>query len=498
MRHVLILIALTMTALSGCADLPSPGEAMETHGHADDIHADVPTAGDHSTDGPHMNQTAGDHAQTGMDRPTFPAAQGSVPTADEAGVMPQVSVLRFVGDLDLDSSGYVTGNGSLADPYVITGLYVLGDLMLQDTDACVTILENYIGGQLTLNWNAQCVHVHHNYIYDLRVNENIRRDGYATGGLLERNEIGVVGQLRHYDGEFRYNTVGPMPEGGLYDPVKETTPLLDQSILIANIDGFNQGLIQGNVFHGSVDLDFHGHHHGTGFFATHSHYHGDEEERKMPHDHTQRWTSVAFLDNQIIDTEGYGLRYEDRNHAGDDRTAQSEQEETLKEDHIHRSDILIADNTVLGAGIWVDVFNADDSNHHARNDGWLAVTGNSVELHERDAGILGMWGPNWQPLVGYQVVSAKELVFEMSGNSARFVALEQQGPLPQLGGKPVTTAFDLDRLTDGNVTFVGNNADGFDVGLSGSRFEDVLLRLADNKFGSATTPTDFDDSVEPQ
>ncbi len=509
MRPILLAIALLSTVLAGCADV-----APDAHDHGDG-HADAHGAahGDDATDAaatheaghdraagsdeaaPHHNMHAGDHGQTGMDRPAFPPATGKVPTAEKAAELPQVSKLRFIHDVDLESSGYAPGNGTLADPYVIEGLYILGDLMLQDTDACVVIKNNWIGGQLSLNWNAQCVHVHHNHIYDLRVNENIRRDGFATGGLMERNEIEYIGQLRHYDGEFCYNTVGPMPEGGPFDDVRETTPVLDASVLIANIDGFNEALIHNNTFHGSVDLDFHGHHHGTGFFATHSHYHGDEEERKMPHDHTQRWTSVAFRDNTIYDEWGYGLRYEDRNHAGDDRLANSEQEETLELDHFHRTDVVIAGNTVDGAGIWVDVFNADDSHHDERNDGWLWLLDNNVILRERDSGLLGTSTPKYQPGLGYRIDTGKEVNMTIRGNAASYVPLQQGSTLP-IGGSMETVAYKVNVLKDAHFLFHHNAADGFEVGIQASRFTDVWFEMMGNDFGNAERPTDFDNSVK--
>ena len=119
--------------------------------------------------------------------------------------------------------GVRSGSGTLADPYVISGYAVSGSLYLGDTDACVTITGNYIDGELALNWNGNCVHVHHNFIRDLRVNENVAREGYDTGGLIELNQINYVGQIRHYDGEFRDNVVGPredakLPFGVFQDP----------------------------------------------------------------------------------------------------------------------------------------------------------------------------------------------------------------------------------------------------------------------------------------
>ncbi|HLF16717.1 MAG TPA: hypothetical protein VI796_04715, partial [Candidatus Thermoplasmatota archaeon] len=302
----------------------------------------------------------GPHAQTGMDRPRFPAANGTVPSSGQG--LERVSSITLDGDRAFTpSNGVRSGAGTMEDPYVITGLDVTGALELLDTDACVEVKENYIDGQLSLNWNGQCLWVHHNYIRDLRVNENVARTGYATGGLLELNKISVIGQLRHYDGEFRNNVVGPREANDLFDTVLETTLLLAPDLLVANVDGFNQGLLHHNTFYGSVDLDLHGHHHGTGFFAPHSHYHGDNATRLSRHDedHSDRWTSVAFTDNILVDPEGYGLRYEDENHAGDDRTASSETVEALEAAHVHHTQIVLARNQIEGGGIWVDIFNAD-------------------------------------------------------------------------------------------------------------------------------------------
>src|ERR1041384_7111869 len=138
-----------------------------------------------------------DDAQTGMMRPPFPPPPGSATT--------RIGEDRVFNP----KNGVRDGSGTLADPYVISGYYVTGDLYLQDTDACFLITGNYISGQLSLNWNGQCVWVHHNFIGDLRVNENVKRTGDDTGGLIEDNQIAYVGQIRHYDGEVRNNVIGP-------------------------------------------------------------------------------------------------------------------------------------------------------------------------------------------------------------------------------------------------------------------------------------------------
>jgi hypothetical protein len=262
---------------------------------------------------------------------------------------------------------------------------------------------------IVLDWNGTCVHAYHNVSDDMRVNQNNPRTGYATGGIIENNRLHDVSQLRHYDGIFRENEVGN--KDILNHFLNGDVWIGDRAI---NVDGFNQGMLTKNTFYGRVDLDFHGHHHGAGFFAPHSHYHGDDKSRmmgpdgKMKHDHTRRWTSVLFSENTVIDPAGAGIRYEDRNHDGDDRQANSENVGQLNAPHIHRSLIEIKDNFVVGS-VFVDVFNADGvdiwsdnlmpvkvdlagqitdaidhmdahviSTHQARNDGWVSISGNRI------------------------------------------------------------------------------------------------------------------------
>lgn len=466
---------------------------------------------------------AGDHAhdQLGMERPRFPAAAGTVPTAEAAKSLEEVSFLQVQGDKGFNpANGVRSGSGSMEDPYVISGYYVTGDLYFGDTDECFEVRENYIGGQLTLNWNGQCVWVHHNFVRDLRVNENVQRTGYATGGLIEANEIEFIGQLRHYDGEVRNNVVGPRTAESPFDEVLEETPLLVPDLLLANVDGFNQGLIHHNTFYGPVDLDLHGHHHGTGFFAPHSHYHAMDANHTPDHDedHTDRWTSVAFTDNRIVDDVAYGLRYEDENHAGDDRTATSEDNEMLEEDHVHHTDVLIARNAIEGAQIWVDVFNADDDNHAERNPGWLSILDNTITMRQRkDQDALGLGLPMafvtvqpYVPDVGILVQATKEFEGLIAGNHLSFVPQAQQaeddpvqGALKQLGVDTILAAqreepaaILIEGVRDANLTIENNVADGFYYGVRARQMDEkVSWTLGGNAFGGAQHEVYYDDSV---
>ncbi len=524
---LVVTAILAITALAGLALQANfeDTEASVIHEHAtqEEAMATVPeyrppaaTSSKHQHAGANQadldGSTAGDAPddQLGMERPRFPPAEGKVPSASDARSLEQVGRIMIRSDDDATpAAGIRVGSGTLEDPFVISGYYVTGDLFLADTDSCFVIKENYIGGQLTLNWNAQCVHAHHNFVRDLRVNENVDRTGYATGGLIEYNKIEYIGQLRHYDGEFRHNVVGPRTANSMWDTVLETVPwMFAEDPRVANVDGFNQGLIHHNTFFGSVDLDLHGHHHGTGFYAPHSHYHGEEMNRSMAHDHTLRWTSVFFTDNEVIDPEGYGLRYEDRNHAGDDRTARSEDEDDLDLDHQHFTRVVLARNSIKDAGLIVDVFNADDENHYTRNPGWLEIRDNTIDFAAPAADdTLGLQFPWWndpfERLGALRVFAAKEAEVTIEGNTITNQPVKRDsGPLSAVnnlwGYNDVEpAAIDLRQIRDSDITLRDNTADGFTFGVRAHEFDALAVwRLAGNDFGSAKHPVFYDDSVE--
>lgn len=502
---VLTIASMTISAsVAGVAIAVGPAEVSVDGPHdASEHHA--PGADEHAIE----HGWAGDghhNGEPGMHRPSFPEAVGKTPTDETARNLEQISRIQIRTDQEATpAAGIRDGNGTLDDPFVISGYYVTGDLYLGDTDACYVIKENYMGQQLSLNWNSQCVHVHHNFIRDLRVNENIRRDGYATGGLLELNVIEYIGQLRHYDGELRNNVVGPMDPDFDYAPVLETVPWTHSTDpRVANVDGFNQGLIHNNTFHGSVDLDLHGHHHGTGFFASHSHYHGDDEERKMAHDHTQRWTSVRFADNRIIDPTGYGLRYEDRNHAGDDQTARSEQEETLELPHVHYTHIELLRNVIDDGQLWVDVFNADDKLHQERNPGRLDIIGNQVTLHERvSEGPAGLpfFGPgtHWDAVL--HVNTAKEVELTIAENVLAFKAAPENDDELDLwmfddDQETQASGILLNDFRDAQVTIESNVFEDVHYAVRAHDFDEAVhWNLEDNDYGGAAYEVYYDESV---
>jgi hypothetical protein len=469
---------------------PGADEAAVHHGMAGDAH----------------------DAQLGMERPRFAPAVGSTPTAEDAKSLEQVSRIDIRGDHAFTpKAGVRSGSGTLADPYVISGYAVSGSLYLGDTDACVVITGNYVDGELALNWNGNCVHVHHNFIRDLRVNENVPREGLDTGGLIELNTINYVGQIRHYDGEFRNNVVGPredakLPFGIFQDPENLLPFTKDTRIL--NIDGFNQGWFHHNTITGSVDLKLHGHHHSTGFLATHSHYHGDNETRMaaMQHDHSNRWESVRFEDNKVVDPTGYGVRYTDEAHAGDDRTAPSESTKTLSDPHQHHTKVEVRRNEVVGAGIWVDVFNADDKLHTQRNPGWLWITDNTVSLQQRHDGLLGLqfFGLPYDANTGIAIDTVKELQVDVRGNTLSWQATSSTDPTADLLGglfqqKPTPAGIRIRGASDGSLVVADNRGTGFAQGVAAFDLDKtVAWAVAGNDFPGAAHAVYYDESVANQ
>lgn len=495
-------VSVVKFGVAGAASLSSDAAAPHDHSGADEHAMHGGMAGD------------AHDAQLGMWRPAWPQAAGNVPSAQDAKSLEEVSSLQITSDKDFTpAAGVRAGTGTLEDPYVISGYYVTGDLYLQDTDACFVITGNYIDGQLTLNWNGLCVWVHHNFIRDLRVNENIQRVGDDTGGLIELNQINFVGQIRHFDGEFRNNVVGPYSPRDIFDGIvnvlQETpVPFLNQPRVL-NIDGWNEALFHHNTIYGSTDLKLHGHHHSAGFLATHSHYHGDNEsqERAMAHDHTDRWESVEFTDNKIVDPKGYGLHYTDENHAGDDRTASSESTKALEKPHQHHTDVTIARNELQGAGIWVDIVNADDELHKVRNPAWFTVADNTVALVERDAGLMGtpFFGPAYDPNTAISIYAAKEVQFKVTGNTMSFQKAGSTSPTQTLsqaapwlfgnGGTPI--GIGILGVRDANLTLAHNTGQGFEYGIAAYQMDEKAdWYVQGNTFPGATHALYYDSSVE--
>ncbi|MGH2760480.1 MAG: hypothetical protein ACRDKJ_13105, partial [Actinomycetota bacterium] len=269
----------------------------------------------------------------------------------------------------------------------------LNNIRIENTDRFVALRDNTVTGQMVLNWIGDRAHVQGNEINDLRVNQNQRRTGMPTSGVIAHNTFRVVGQLRHWDGLFERNTVGSADALGSR---------------AVNFDGFNGARFRNNTIRGYMDARLHGHHHSSGFSGS-SHQHSGEGHAHAV-DHTKRYHRVSITNNVITTTADYALAYLDTNHAGNDRTAPSEQEEALREPHVHHTRVSIAANELRGAGLLVNVFNADDKQKHPETaTGSVELRDNVVTLGPDD-----FW--SFRDLYGIEVKQARDLDLVIDGN----------------------------------------------------------------------------------
>jgi hypothetical protein len=101
-------------------------------------------------------------------------------------------------------------------------------------------------------------------------------------------------------------------------------------------------------------------------------------------DHTKRYHQVWVTNNTIHSGDYYGLLYTDSNHAGNDRTATSETNPDLNKPHVHTTKVNLTGNKVYGAGIQVNIFNADDERHLGTKTGSMKIKNNKVFVQQAD------------------------------------------------------------------------------------------------------------------
>jgi hypothetical protein len=290
--------------------------------------------------------------------------------ADGDGLSPRGNILITSNTQFDPEHGIVGGSGTASNPYVISG-WDVSRVEIKDTSKHVLISNNQID-RLVLDWIGPGVHVLNNKIGDLRVNQNVKRTGEMTSGVIANNTFEVVGQLRHWDGVFEHNQVG--------NP-SSCADIPFFSCRAVNFDGFNGSRFRNNNIYGYVEVRLHGHHHSSSF-SDHSHYHGTHHEDMV--DHTKRYHQVWVTNNTIHSGDYYGLLYTDSNHAGNDRTATSETNPDLNKPHVHTTKVNLTGNKVYGAGIQVNIFNADDERHLGTKTGSMKIKNNKVFVQQAD------------------------------------------------------------------------------------------------------------------
>lgn len=395
----------------------------------------------------------------------IPALSGVASAETVAGPRQRHHDIWITKDAEFDPAhGVRSGSGTASDPYVISG-WDVGTLYIKDTSAYVRIVDNTIR-RLTLDWIGPGAVVQNNDVGDLRVNQNVRRTGDPTSGVISHNTFGVVGQLRHFDGAFEHNTVGD-PESFFSD-----RPFFEQRAV--NFDGFNGARFRNNTIYGGyVEARLHGHHHSSSF-TDDSHYHGvEKEEAHREHtghdmsetDHSQRYHRVYISNNKIYNHGYYGLLYTDTAHAANDRTAASEQNPALNKPHVHYTRVFLTNNELVGSGITVNVFNAQDKEKHVGTaTGLVKIAGNSVTLERRDTDV-------FHRLVGIDVHRAQDVRVLISDNTITGIAPKEDSiePVQSWVQRPSTGIF-LNDIDKANIYISNNVLKQHEMGIQASRF----------------------------
>ena len=401
----------------------------------------------------------------------------SAPAGAEAKTVQHDNVAISADKDFTTANGVRSGTGTREDPYVISG-WQIGSVVIQNTDRYLIIRDNTIGG-LVLDWIGNRVIVKNNSIGDMRVNQNVARTGAPTSGLIEWNAFGVVGQLRHWDGVFRYNVVGTKAAEGNA-----------QTNLAVNFDGFNGAKFVNNTIYGYVDARLHGHHHSTKFGSgSHNHVatgheHDVAAEKTM---HRYRHHEVTIANNRIYSDAAYALAYLDTNHAGNDRTAASETDPALEAPHVHFTRVTVRDNRLYGSGILVDVFNALDDRHPWTERGSIDIRNNGIQLgHDAFLG--------FRQLQGIEVRQARDLNLRIIGNS--IVGTREEGPLAVLENGDEDAGIFLNTLDDSSVSVIGNRVSTRAYGVRAATMtKSVFWTVRDLRTSNVRERVHYDDSV---
>jgi hypothetical protein len=366
-------------------------------------------------------------------------------------------------------NGVRSGSGTADDPYEISGWNVFR-LYIADTDAHVLIHDNTVRSQMILNWIGPNVEVHHNDVRDLRVNQNVRRTGAATSGVIAENNFDVVGQLRHWDGVFEDNVVGS-PSTGL---LAEAWDALLSSRAV-NFDGFNGARFRNNTIYGYMDVRLHGHHHSSEW-GDDSHHHGMDDDM----DHTHRYHEVSVTGNRIYTAPAarYGLGYLDTNHAANDRTANSEENPALNDPHIHYTRVRIADNELVGSGIRVNVFNANDARHIDTATGEVAIEGNRITLLAESPPVSASYISFPLRRDGIWVNDARDVEMSIRGNvvAAELGDLDVSGPVWLDNGAGIY----LNRVDLAQICLVDNSVSDRRYGIQARSFSGSVDWIIDD------------------
>lgn len=473
------------------AEPASSGEAnanaSESHGLADQAH-DAQDA-DESSPSPELvaHQPRHDHALSD--------GKGQIPTRAEAGEL-EHQLEEFVvesneGLAEMDERGYLEGAGTIEDPYVIDEFRVTEDLTIKDVSKPLVIKNSYLEGQLTLNFAGEQVYVHHNNVHDLRVNENVQRDGPTTAGLFEHNEIGVIGQIRHFGGEFAHNEIGPKPDDIVEEYLSDTGVAQLPDEVVWNFDGYHGAHVHNNTAIGRVDVQLHGHFHAS-CVSCEAHDHADpgqfpedntEDSREPDSPHSYRFHTLDFENNTVRAPQAsQPLRFDDEGHAGDDRTANSEPNAHLEDRHEHHQYVRAHANEVHGGPLAFDIVNAEDPRHDGLvQEALVDLTDNEV-VQERPRDVDHV-------VPAYRIHAADNVEIHASGNAYEFQGDDSAKPAGYrwaTDGDPAdTTGFVLTDVAASQVEVAHTQGSNATYGVTLHAVDETPVQLEANSFDAS-------------
>lgn len=410
------------------------------------------------------------------------------PATQAAGAREQRANILIAGDKEFTAAnGVRSGSGTPSDPYVISG-WIVSTIHIHDTSAHFVIRNNEVTSRLILNWTGPGALVTNNKINDLRVNQNVKRTGLPTTGRIARNQIGVVGQLRHWDGIFERNIVGSRYGGGMDIPFFTG----DRAV---NFDGFNGARFRNNTIFGYMDVKLHGHHHGSSYGdSSHDHSamhdHSDHSDHAMSdEDHTVRYHEVWVTGNKIYADGFYALGFNDQGHSANDRTAASEQNEDLNKPHVHHTRVHLNNNELVGAGIEVNIFNATDQLHDEYAVGLVEVKNNSIAVSRDDMDL-------FEPRDGISVYSARWAKVLIEGNSITGIYDGQNGLL--YDESDYDRGIVINDMSDSDVFVTANRVEKMGVALAANNFTRASLWLEGLDTSQVGQEVQTDESAKPR
>jgi hypothetical protein len=206
-------------------------------------------------------------------------------------------------------------------------------------------------------------------------------------------------------------------------------------------------------------------------------------------DHTIRYDEVFISNNKIYSSGPFALRYNDLNHAANDRTATSETNPALNEPHVHHTHVFLTGNKLYGAGLAIEVFNADDDHHLKIGHGAVVIKNNDISLTRTTNDL-------FTSVNGIAVHAAQGLDLHITGNSVKEAVPETNSATHEADSD---TGIWLDSLDKANVYIANNELTDTAYGVYARELSKTVNWWINGlKTTRVATPVYYDNSVANQ